>query len=251
MTIRTFTLLSGGIDSSTTLARALHDFPNASHEAVTIDYGQRHIREAESAKAIASALNVEHFVVEAKGLMDGMLVTKTIGPEDDIPDVSYADLAPGISPTYVTFRNGLMLSILAARAQAWVMDKDKADRAYEEGVGGIYPETATENLAYLYCGVHADDGANWAYPDCTPEFVGAMANAIFIGTYHKVRLRTPIVYASKAEVVALGSGLGVPFDLTWSCYKGGDRHCGVCPTCRSRKDAFMLNHITDPTEYEA
>jgi 7-cyano-7-deazaguanine synthase len=127
-----------------------------------------------------------------------------------------------------------MLSLLAARAQSWVMEQSQAGEVAE---------------AILYCGVHADDGVNWAYPDCTPEFIGAMANAIFIGTYHKVRLRAPLQYLDKAGVVREGLRLHVPYSLTWSCYKGEDLHCGICPTCRSRKEAFELNGQADPVEY--
>jgi 7-cyano-7-deazaguanine synthase len=104
--------------------------------------------------------------------------------------------------------------------------------------------------ATIYIGVHADDGVNWAYPDCTPEFIGAMANAIYIGTYHKVRIRAPLQYDAKPDVVAKGNQLGVDFKNTWSCYKGEGIHCGTCPTCRSRKEAFELTGIPDPTEYQ-
>ncbi len=234
---RIFCLLSGGIDSTTALSQALIDFPDASVKAVTIDYGQRHLKEKEAAEAVVSyfacrhPLQFYHEVINAQGFMTGMLVDK--GSDNEaIPDVSYNDLPEGISPTYVSFRNGLMLSILAARAQSWIMEKEKRD---------FTPE------AILYCGVHADDGANWAYPDCTPEFIGGMSNAIFIGTYQKARLRAPLLYLTKADVVAMGIRNRAPLDHTWSCYKGEELHCGVCPTCRSRKEAFEILVEPDPT----
>ena len=239
---KVFVLLSGGLDSSVTLARAKGEFPNAEFEAVSINYGQRHERELQSAKTIADFYGAEHTILDLSGLMSGMLV----GTSQEIPDVSYADLAPGISPTYVTFRNGLMLSVLAARAQGWVMAEEAKDRD-SAPVSGEQQLTTFE--AALYCGVHADDGVNWAYPDCTPEFIGPMAAAIFIGTYDKVRLRTPFIYASKTEIVQTGADLGVPMELTWSCYKGEEKHCGTCPTCRSRKEAFGLAYLFDKTEY--
>jgi 7-cyano-7-deazaguanine synthase len=256
--VRVFTLLSGGIDSSTTLAIAKRiDFPpdsKATFEAVTINYGQRHIKEAEAAKMITQWAGVQHTIINTEGLLQGMLVEK--GEQNEkIPDVSYADLPHGISPTYVSFRNGFMLSILAARAQAWVMaeeEKQKANR--KPWTGSSYPpkfDPIPGAEAYIYIGVHADDGVNWAYPDCTPEFIGPMAAAIFIGTYNKVRLRTPIIYHQKHVVVATGLQLGVPFEYTWSCYKGEEKHCGICPTCRSRRDAFTLIGRQDPTEYAA
>ncbi|MEB3067327.1 7-cyano-7-deazaguanine synthase, partial [Parvimonas micra] len=103
--------------------------------------------------------------------------------------------------------------------------------------------------ATIYCGVHADDGVNWAYPDCTPEFIGPMSAVIYTGTYNTVRVRAPLLYLTKPDVVKKGSELGVDYAQTWSCYAGEDKHCGVCPTCRSRKEAFELNGLADPTEY--
>lgn len=232
---KVFCLLSGGVDSTTTLAVARNEFPDSPIEAVTVDYGQRHLKESECAAQQAHLFGASHYILEAKGLMEGMLVDKGDANEV-IPDVSYAELAPGISPTYVTFRNGLMLSLLAARAQAWVMQQEKFGNNVE---------------AQIYLGVHADDGVNWAYPDCTPEFIGPMSAAIFIGTYNKVRVRAPLLYLNKPDVVKMGSGFGVNYALTWSCYVGAEKHCGVCPTCRSRKEAFELNGLADPTEYEA
>ena len=77
-----------------------------------------------------------------------------------------------------------------------------------------------------------------------------MAAAIYVGTYHKVRIRAPLLFDTKPEVVGKGLRLGVDYGATWSCYKGGEKHCGTCPTCRSRKEAFDLNGVSDPTEYE-
>ena len=229
---KVFCLLSGGIDSTTTLAIAAEEFPDAEFETVTVDYGQRHIKERECANIQSTLYGARHTILDAKGLMTGMLVEKGQDNEE-IPDVSYADLAPGISPTYVSFRNGLMLSLLAARAQSWVMqDQDNRE-------------------ATIYLGVHADDGVNWAYPDCTPEFIGPMSSAIYVGTYFKVRVRAPLLYMTKPQVVAEGARLSVDYANTWSCYKGEEVHCGVCPTCRSRKEAFVLNGLADPTVYGA
>jgi 7-cyano-7-deazaguanine synthase len=241
---KVFCLLSGGADSTTTLAIARDEFPGAEFEAVTMDYGQRHKKEVEFAAYQATVYNAAHVVLNVQGLMTGMLIDK---PENEaIPDVSYAELAPGISPTYVSFRNGLMLAVLTARAQTWIMEQEarlKASQFYSE-TGIEFPHTAT-----IYCGVHADDGVNWAYPDCTPEFMGPLGAAIYVGTYHKVRLRTPLLFMTKPQVIAEGSKLGVNYANTWSCYKGEELQCGTCPTCRSRKEAFELNGLQDPTEY--
>lgn len=249
MTTKVFVLLSGGADSSTTLALACHEFPLAEFEAVTINYGQRHIKEAESAAWIANHFGAEHVIVNLQGLMQGMLVDKGEANEK-IPDVGYEDLPVGISPTYVSFRNGLMLSVLAARAQAWVMSQEAANQ--KEIADRDHPADLEEPESFeavLYCGVHADDGVNWAYPDCTPEFVGPMGAAIYTGTYNKVRLRTPLLYLTKAGVIKAGLIAKVPFGHTWSCYKGEELQCGICPTCRSRRDAFKQVGAVDPTEY--
>jgi 7-cyano-7-deazaguanine synthase len=252
---KVFCLLSGGIDSSTTLAIARQEHPHAEFEAATINYGQRHLRERDCAVFQADKYEAEHVELDAAGMLTGMLVDKGAANET-IPEISYGELAPGISPTYVSFRNGFMLSMLAARAQSWIMEQEKQGMNRE---GFNKDEEALHQLklgegvteATIYIGVHADDGVNWAYPDCTPEFIGAMANAIYIGTYNKVRLRAPLQYDSKVEVVSKGLVLEVDYAKTWSCYKGADVHCGVCPTCRSRKEAFVLNGSPDPTEYAA
>lgn len=245
---KVYVLLSGGIDSSTTLAIARSEFPDAIFEAVTVDYGQRHKKEAICAEEQCLLQDAEHVIINGQGLMTGMLVDK--GEDNEvIPSVSYAELAPGISPTYVSFRNGMMLSMLAARAQSWIMDCE-ANQSDQALAGGLGPKSE-DYEATIYLGVHADDGVNWAYPDCTPEFIGPMSAAIFVGTYQKVRVRAPLLYMTKPQVVAEGTRLGVAYALTWSCYKGEDLHCGVCPTCRSRREAFELNGLKDPTEYLA
>lgn len=248
---RVFCLLSGGIDSTTTLAIAADEFPDAELECVTIDYGQRHIRESQCASMQAQVYKADHSVIPVHGLLTGMLVDKGAANEV-IPSVSYADLPEGISPTYVSFRNGFMLSLLAARAQSWVMSQEKKRDAWlaENPNDPDYGEVAAEAIqATIYIGVHADDGVNWAYPDCTPEFIGPMAAAIFVGSYQKVRLRAPLLHMTKPQVVAEGLRLEVDYNHTWSCYAGAEKHCGVCPTCRSRKEAFELNGAQDPTEY--
>lgn len=238
---KVFCLLSGGIDSSTTLAIAASEFPNAELEAVTVDYGQRHKREAECAKYQAERYGAAHSVLPMQGILTGMLVEK--GKDNEtIPEVSYAELPKGISPTYVSFRNGFMLSLMAAKAQSWVMEQE-----------GFTPTKGDDDHfkveATIYAGFHADDAAGDAYPDCTLEFAGAMANAIYVGTYHKVRLRVPLIHMNKPDVVTRGAALGVDFSHTWSCYVGAEIHCGVCPTCRARKEAFELAGLLDPTSY--
>lgn len=224
---RAFVLLSGGMDSTTCLFKALKEYSEV--EAVSINYGQRHIKETEYAHETCKRFNITHSIIDIAGIISGkgVMLTNRAVP---IPDISYAEIK-GVSPTYVPFRNGLLLSVISAHAQEWVNNQK------DPGQCGIY------------FGAHAEDAANWAYPDCTPEFIGAMANAIYIGTYQKIRLHTPLQWLTKAEIVSLGETLGVDWEHTWSCYAGDDKHCGVCPTCRARKDAFKLAGVEDPTPY--
>ena len=147
------------------------------------------------------------------------------GPDN--PNVTYEELAEskGVSPTYVPFRNGTLLSIATALG-------------------------LTLGVNWLYYGAHAEDARNWAYPDCTPEFNGSMANAIYIGTYNKIRLVTPLQNYTKTEIIQKSAERRTPAELTYSCYNGGEIHCGTCPTCVARQKAFRYAGYIDPVEYE-
>ncbi len=217
---RAYVLLSGGVDSSTCLALAMEQFESVT--GIGVLYGQRHKKELEAAAAIAKHFGADFMEWNLEGCIPKGGLTD---PDLVIPATSYDKLPVGISPTFVPFRNGILLSIATAIAST-----DKQAEA-------------------VYYGAHAEDAENWAYPDCTPEFIGGMANAIYIGTYHKIRLHSPLIWLKKAEIVALGTRLGVPWGHTWSCYEGGFVHCGVCPTCRARQDAFIFARVTDPTPY--
>lgn len=224
---KAFVLLSGGLDSTTCLYEAIRTHGAENVIAISIDYKQRHKKEVHLAHQLCGLLKVPH-IITLLGPQPQSMLTNTHEP---IPDVSYDELPEGISPTYVPFRNGQLLSTIAAYASS-----DQFLSPDQDGV--------------IYFGAHAEDAANWAYPDCTPEFIGAMANAIYIGTYRRVRLLAPFTYMSKSDVVTLGNKLGVPFEYTWSCYKGEGLHCGVCPTCRSRREAFIIANVDDPTKYQ-
>ncbi len=218
---RALVLLSGGIDSTTCLYKAIDDFGSERNVgAVSVYYGQRHMKEIDHAKAICERMGVKHNTIKTPELPSSMLTN----PEVAIPDASYDELPEGISPTYVPFRNGLLLSYVAGIAQA-------------------------TQASAIYFGAHTEDAHNWAYPDCTPEFIGAMANAIYIGTYRQVRLVTPLQWIGKADIIRMGTEMGVPYHLTWSCYAGDKLHCGTCPTCRARHQGFVDAEIQDPTQY--
>lgn len=217
-----YVLLSGGIDSTTCLAYAIDTYERVI--ALTVDYNQRHQVELKCASNI-----IMHYRNLGKQVHQHHLgASLGVGGLNDstqvIPQVGY-DQIEGVSPSYVPFRNGSLLALATSEAQA-----------------------DPKGVAVMY-GAHAEDAANWAYPDCTPEFIGAMAAAIYIGTYHRVRLVTPLMWMGKSDVVSWGMVLSAPLHLTWSCYEGGAVHCGVCPTCRARRLAFNQAGYADPTTY--
>lgn len=216
-------LLSGGLDSSTVMGIAAQECDSV--KGLTMSYGQKHVREVESAIAVAAHYGVQLEVLEMPKIFSGAGST-LIDADKEIPHLSYDELkaSEGPSSTYVPQRNLNFLAVASAIALTGEQD-------------------------YIYFGAHADDAHNWAYPDCTPEFIGAASNAIFVGSYMKTRLRVPFMWNSKADIVRRGNDLGVPFEITWSCYEGGDLHCGLCPTCMSRQEAFMEAQIDDPTRY--
>lgn len=215
-------LLSGGMDSAVALAVAMKEC-DGWVTALSFSYGQRHVKELLAASELAQHYDIPHFIYTVEIPKAGSVLMG----EGAMPQMTYEELQKeeGPSPTYVPFRNGTFLSL----ATAYALDLD---------------------AQLIYAAMHADDGHNWAYPDCTPEFVGAMQNAIYVGTYHKVRLRAPFVYSTKAQIAMTGNLLKTPFHLTWSCYEGRTLHCGTCPTCVSRIEAFKIAGVNDPTNYE-
>ena len=240
-------LLSGGMDSTTCLFDARENFETVI--ALSINYGQRHSKEIQYARNLCNEIGIGHKILEVPGVLNGP-GTMLTDPSIEIPDISY-EAIEGVSPTYVPFRNGTLLSIIAAEAQS-ITRMAVETAAGDPALGNFSSQEILEmhkDYSAVYFGAHAEDASNWAYPDCTPEFIGSMANAIYVGTYYTVRLRTPLMWMSKQDVVEYGTKLGVPWDKTWSCYKGGDKHCGVCPTCRSRREAFKAAGVDDPTEY--
>jgi len=230
--MKAFVLLSGGVDSTTCLHIAVEEFPEV--EGISVNYGQRHSKEIEYAKLSCEGLGVDHHTLKIDGIVPLTMLTDA---DAAIPNISYSEIE-GVSPTYVPFRNGLMLSAISSYvAGQW--DKEMRES-----------EPVTDEWA-IYFGAHAEDAQNWAYPDCTPEFIGSMANAIYVGTYRAIRLHTPLQWLTKREIIKRGSELAIDWRKTWSCYAGGELHCGTCPTCRARRQGFVDAHVTDPTEYAA
>ncbi len=213
-------LCSGGMDSVTALhwARREHDVT----AVLSFDYGAKHNhREIPRAAAHARDLGLRHEVV-ALDFVNRLFASDLLKSGGDIPEGHYA--AENMKQTVVPFRNAVMLSIACGFAES----------AGAEG---------------LVIAAHGGDHA--IYPDCREDFMRAMGDAMRLGTYAGVRLLRPFIALNKAQIAAEGVRLGVDFAQTWSCYKGGEIHCGKCGTCVERREAFMLAGLADPTVYEA
>lgn len=222
--MRGLVLHSGGLDSTVVLALAKRDCVDV--VSLSIAYGQKHqTREITAARDICEFYKVDHLETILPDIFSGFGST-LVDPEKLNPQLSYEEIrsSEGPSPTYVPFRNANLLSVATAVAMV-------------------------KNCDLVYFGAHADDAHNYAYPDCTPEFIGAMANAISVGTYYKIRLKSPLMWMTKSEIVKLGKSLEVPLASTYSCYEGFEYHCGLCSTCISRKVAFEQSGVFDPTTY--
>jgi len=222
-------LSSGGVDSTTCLGIAISRLGAANVTAVSVHYGQKHSKELEQAKKIAEHYGVNHKVIDLSAIFADSNCSLLAHSTEEVPHEAYAEQIKklkddeGVS-TYVPFRNGLMLSAVASLA------------------GSLYPD----DHVGIFIGAHADDAAGHAYADCSEAFTDAIGEAIKIGTYSKVTLEAPLVNFNKAQVVAAGLTLNVPYELTWSCYNGGEKPCGVCGTCIDRANAFKANGVSDP-----
>lgn len=228
MSEKALVLNSGGVDSTTCVGLAVDTFGAENVSTISIFYGQKHKKELECAENIAKFYKVKHLVIDLSNVLQYSNCSLLSNSTEAIVHKSYADQiaenGEGKVSTYVPFRNGLMLSTVAAVAQS------------------IYPD----DDVHIYLGAHADDAAGNAYADCSKAFTDAMTEAINIGTYNKVHVEAPLVNMNKSEVVATGLKLNVPYELTWSCYEGGDKPCGTCGTCIDRAAAFEANGVADP-----
>ena len=224
-------LSSGGVDSSVCVAMAVEKFGSENVATASIFYGQKHDKELKAAKAIANFYKLPHYEFDLSSVMQYSNCSLLSGSTEKISHKSYAEQIAEQGPdgngkvsTYVPFRNGLMLSTAASLA-ASLFEEDEVD---------------------IYIGAHADDAAGDAYADCSEPFLKAMGDAVSIGTYGKVHLVFPFAEMNKAGVVATGLALHTPYELTWSCYEGGEKPCGTCGTCIDRAAAFAANGVKDP-----
>lgn len=212
-------LLSGGMDSVTALYEVL-----GMHEVVaclSFDYGAKHNAcEIPFAKLHAERNGIPHQVIPLD-FINTLFKSDLLKSGGAIPDGHYAEAS--MKQTVVPFRNGIMLAIAAG---------------YAESV----------EAAGLVIAAHSGDHA--IYPDCREPFMQAMASAMSEGTYAGIQLLRPFIHSDKTGIARRGAALGLDFSETWSCYKGGAIHCGVCGTCVERREAFLLAGLPDPTIYQ-
>lgn len=216
--MKTVVLCSGGMDSVVALYHA-----HQSGEVVGVlsfDYGSKHNRkEIPYAREHADKLGLHHEVI-ALPFINQTFSSTLLQSGGTVPDGHYAEET--MRQTVVPFRNGIMLAIAAGYAES-------------RGAGGLV--------------IAAHTGDHTIYPDCREEFMAAIHRAIHLGTYAGIEVLRPFVAIDKAAIVTRGIELGVDFSRTWSCYKGGDIHCGQCGTCVERREAFQLAGVPDPTRY--
>lgn len=210
-------VLSGGMDSVT----MLHEFASEIKVAVSFDYGSKHnAKEIPFAALHCQQLGIQHIVIPLDFMTRYFKSSLLMGGED-IPEGNYDD--ENMKSTVVPFRNGIMLSVAAGLAES-------------------------HGLKRLFIANHFGDHA--IYPDCRAGFIKAMNEAVSEGTYEHIRIEAPYTGINKTDIAKRGAKLGINYAETWSCYKGGEKHCGKCGTCMERKEAFREAGLTDPTIYE-
>lgn len=210
-------IVSGGMDSIT----LLYEMQERIALAISFDYGANHNnREIPFARKHAHRLGIPHITIPLAFIHDYFRSSLLEGAEA-IPEGHYA--SENMKSTVVPFRNGIMLSIACGIAES-------------------------RNLANVMIANHAGD--HTIYPDCTPDFIKSMNDATVAGTYVHVHVLAPYTNISKADIARHGKALGIDYSETWSCYKGGKKHCGKCGTCVERKEALAEAGIDDTTEYE-
>lgn len=227
--MKAMVLFSGGVDSTTCLALAIQKYGSENVLALTIRYGQKHNKEIKSARKILSYYHIEGMEMDLTDIFKTSDCSLLSHSKDEIPMESYAEQIKNSAEkpvtTYVPFRNGLFLSTAASIA-------------------------LSRDVREIYYGAHKDDAAGNAYPDCSNVFFQAMSQAIYEGSGQALTLVAPFITANKGEVVKIGLALQVPYELTWSCYVGLEKPCGICGTCIDRINAFKLNSVKDPILYK-
>lgn len=229
MILKALVLFSGGLDSSVCLGMAVKEYGADEVLALSIYYGQKHKKEMEASEKVAAYYGVKRITLDLGEIFKDSNCTLLEGAKEEIPHEEYSEQLEKTNGapvnTYVPYRNGLFLSSAASIA-------------------------LSHGCEVIFYGAHADDAAGNAYPDTSVAFNKAISDSIYIGSGNAVRVFAPFIDKPKASVVATGIQVGVPFELTWSCYEGHEKACGVCGTCRDRIKAFEENGLKDPIEYE-
>lgn len=210
-------IVSGGMDSIT----LLYDHKDEIALGISFDYGSNHnAREIPFAKMHCERLGIKHITINLD-FMHQYFKSSLLDGADAIPEGHYAD--ENMKSTVVPFRNGIMLSIAIGIAESNGLDQ-------------------------VFIANHGGD--HTIYPDCRPEFINAIDSAANVGTYNNVHVVAPYTQITKSDIARRGKELGLDYTETWSCYKGGEKHCGKCGTCVERKEALRDAGIDDNTEYE-
>lgn len=217
---KTVVVLSGGMDSVTLLYKVVSEsYDPRNVKALSFNYGQRHSKELDMAKATCAKLGVEHKIIDLtnlKELLSGSALTDNI----EVPEGHYAD--ENMKATVVPNRNSIMANIAIGWAVALGYDR-------------------------VALGVHAGDHA--IYPDCRPVFIKALSVLAEVANYKAIEIYTPFLYFSKGGIISAGKQFNVDYSLSWTCYKGGEKACGKCGSCVERREAFDVNGVEDPLEY--
>ncbi|WNC70228.1 7-cyano-7-deazaguanine synthase QueC [Thalassotalea nanhaiensis] len=211
-------IYSGGMDSFTVLNRALKDGKHV--YALTFDYGQKHVKEIEYAANVCKELNIEHKVIDISAI-NQLLAGSSLTDNIDIPEGHYEE--DSMKSTVVPNRNMILLSLAVGYA-------------------------VSVEASQVYYGAHSGDHA--IYPDCRPEFVLKMNDVCQIANYQPVEIFSPYLTQTKIDILTDGLAMGLDYGKSWTCYNGREKACGKCGACQERLEAFELNKVVDPLEYE-
>lgn len=218
--MQTVVVLSGGMDSAT----LLYHLQDAGHElkALSVNYGQKHVRELDSAARLCQHAGVEHKIADLRAISGFLAGNSLVDGDMAVPEGHYAE--ESMKQTVVPNRNMIMLSV----AIGWSV-----------------------SLKFNAVAYAAHSGDHAIYPDCRAEFADAMQTAAQLCDWRPIELLRPFVELDKGDIAHRGSQLGVPFEFTWTCYNGREKHCGKCGACVERQEAFAKHDLNDPAEYEA
>ncbi|TMO73147.1 7-cyano-7-deazaguanine synthase QueC [Pseudoalteromonas sp. S3785] len=218
MTQKVVVIYSGGMDSFTVLNKALQQ----GHDvyALSFDYGQRHVKELEVAANVCKKLNVPHKIVDISAI-NQLIGGSSLTDDIDVPEGHYEE--ESMKSTIVPNRNMILLSLAVGYA-------------------------VSLKASQVYYGAHSGDHA--IYPDCRPEFVQKMDDVCRIANYDAVEIFSPYLNNTKIDILTDGIKMGLDYSQTWTCYNGREKACGKCGACQERLEAFKLNNVTDPLEYE-